>query len=164
MAQTVHLKLQIDGTDIEGESTITSMERGGTIECSSFEDHVETPREARTGAMTGRRKYKPVTISKRIDKTTPLLFKALTLNEPVTSAEFWFFRPSATGGGSEEKFQTILLEKAWISSIKRVSKDAIMGGENPPPMMEWVQFYFADITVTYEIGGATHTDTWTGEE
>lgn len=163
MAQTVHLKLQIDGNDIEGESTISSMDREGTIECNSFEDSVESPREARTGAMTGRRQYSPVAISKRIDKTTPLLFKALTNNEPVDKAEFRFFRPSAAGKGAEEHFQTIVLEDARISSITRVSKDAIMAGEDAPPMLECVKFVFSKITLTYEDGGATHTDTWKGE-
>jgi len=164
MAQTVHLTLEIDGNAVEGESTIASMEREGTIECSTFEDSVEQPREAQTGYMTGRREYSPIVISKRIDKTTPLLFKALTLNEPVTKAEFRFFRPSPGGSGAEEHFYTVLLEGAHISSITRVSKDAIMGGEAAPPMMEWVKFVFQDITVTYEIGGATHTDSWKGEK
>ena len=31
MAQTVHLTLRIDGNDIQGESTASSMEREGTI-------------------------------------------------------------------------------------------------------------------------------------
>ncbi len=117
MAQTVHLKLQIDGNDIEGESTISSMDREKTIECNSFEDSLRSPTEARTGLMTGRRQYTPVVITKRIDKSTPLLFNALTMNEPVDSAEFRFFRPSSGGSGAEEQFQTILLEDARISSI-----------------------------------------------
>jgi type VI secretion system secreted protein Hcp len=163
MAQTVHLKLQIDGNDVEGESTIASMEREGTIECSSFEDAVTTPREEVTGALTGKRRYSPVTITKRIDKSTPILWKALCQNEPVTSAEFRFFRPSPGGSGAEEHFQTITLENGYISEIKRVSEDSIMGGEKAPPMMEYVSIVFQDITITYEIGGASHKDTWKGE-
>ena len=163
MAQTVHLILKIEGNDVEGESTISSMDREGTIECNSFEDSVESPREARTGLMTGRRQYSPVVISKRIDKSTPLLFKALAMNEKVDEAEFRFYRPSPGGSGAEEHFQTIKLEGAHISSITRVSKDSIMGGENSPPMMERVEFVFETITVTYEIGGATHQDSWKGE-
>jgi type VI secretion system secreted protein Hcp len=163
MAQTIHLKLEIDGNAVEGESTISSMEREGTIECSAYEDAVQTPREETTGQLTGRRIYRPVTITKRIDKTTPLLWKALCQNEPVTSAEFRFFRPSPGGSGAEEHFQTVLLENGYVSAISRVSKDAIMAGENAPPMMERVSFHFQDITITYEIGGATHKDSWKGE-
>jgi type VI secretion system secreted protein Hcp len=165
MAQTVHLKLQIDGNDIEGESTIASMDREGTIECGSFVDGVTTPREEATGMLTGKRQYSPVTITKRIDKSTPLLWKALCQNEPVTMANFRFFRPSPGGSGAEEHFLTVDLENGYISAIKRLSEDAITSdlGESAPPMMESVSFHFQDITVTYEIGGATHKDSWKGE-
>ena len=101
MAQTVHLKLQIDGNDIEGESTIGSMDREGTIECSAFEYRLTTPREVGSGALTGRRQHSAVVITKRIDKTTPLLLKALCQNEIVTEATFRFFRPSPGGSGAE---------------------------------------------------------------
>ena len=41
-AQTVHLSLKANGSDIEGDSTISSMEREGTIECLTFEAAVAT--------------------------------------------------------------------------------------------------------------------------
>ena len=37
-AQTVHLWLTVDGTRIEGESSIQSLEREGTIECLSYSE------------------------------------------------------------------------------------------------------------------------------
>lgn len=161
MAQPVHLRLEIDGNSVDGESSIGSMEREGTIECSSFKYSVFTPFDG--GRMTGKRQHNPVEITKRIDKSTPLLFKALCQNDPVTMAEFRFFRP-ATGrtSGGEQHFFTVLLENGYISRISQVSEDA-MGGENAPPMMEEVAFVFQDITWTYEIGGATHKDSWRGE-
>ena len=88
MAQTVHLLLEIDGNAIEGESTIASLERAGTIECASFEHGLTAPVAA--GGRRGRRTHEPVTIIKRIDKSTPLLLKALCNSEPVTRAEFRF--------------------------------------------------------------------------
>lgn len=161
MAQTVHLKLMINGNDIMGESTIESMDRAETIECNSFEWGVEAPHEKSTGRRTGHRQHKQVVITKRIDKSTPLLFKALTANETVDSAEFMFFRPSPVGDGSEEKFMTTLIERGRISNIKQESKDNIMSeGKNSPPMWEEVSFVFERITITYEEGGITHTDTW----
>ena len=160
MAQTVHLKLEIDGNTIEGESTISSMEREGTIECSSFDYMLTTFYDYATGKLSGKRKHEPVVIQKRIDKSTPLLLKALCQNEPVTSAEFRFYRPSPGGSGAEEHFFTVLLENGHITSVKQVSEDAIIGGEAAPPMMEKVAFNFKTITWTYEIGGATHRDSW----
>ncbi len=162
MAQTVHLKLEIDGNLIEGESTVTSMEREGSIECLSFGYEVTTPRNA-SGALTGRRQHGPIRIHKRIDKSTPLLIKALCKNEPVTLGEFRFFRPDASGSGAEEHFYTILMEKGYVASVLQLSEDVIMAGDQAPPMMEEVSFVFRDITWTYEIGGVTHKDSWSGE-
>ena len=101
MAQTVHLKLTIQGNDIQGESTIASLERADTIECSSFSCGLMTPYDKTTMALTGKALREPVKIVKGIDKTTPLLLKALYQQEPVDSAEFRFYREDP--GGSGEK-------------------------------------------------------------
>jgi type VI secretion system secreted protein Hcp len=163
MAQTVHLKLKIDGNDIAGESTIASLERADTIECSSFKYSLVTPREEATAMLTGKRQHKPVKITKRIDQTTPLLLKALCNNEPVNEALFMFYRPSVTGAGVEEKYFTVKLENGFVATISQRSEDAITCGEAAPPMMEEIGFVFQDITWTYEINGATHHDSWKGE-
>lgn len=146
------VRLKIDGNDVEGESTITSMEREGTIECFGFQYDLTMPRDEATGALTGKRQHSPVTIIKRIDKSTPLLYKALCLNEPVTSAEFRFYRPSPGSADGEEHFYTILLENGYVTDISSVGRG-----------LERVSFVFQDITWTYEIGGATHKDSWLGE-
>jgi type VI secretion system secreted protein Hcp len=163
MAQTVHLWLTIDGNYVEGESSVVSLDRAGTIECSSFRYGVTTPYGRRSGRRTGRRQHEPVKVHKRIDKSTPLLLKALCNHEPVNEAEFRFYRPSPTGSGAEEHFFTVLLENGYISGVRQLSEDAIMGGEAAPPMMEEVTFVFQDITWTYEPNGATHHDSWRGE-
>jgi type VI secretion system secreted protein Hcp len=157
MAQTVHLRLQIDGNDIEGESTVASMDRENTIECSSFFYEITTDRNS-DGRLTGKRQHKPVKISKRIDKTTPLLLKALCRNERVNDAEFMFFRPSLGNSRTEEKFYTVLLRNGYISGVKQLSEDPITGGEDAPPMMEEVEFVFREIIWTYESSGTTHSD------
>jgi type VI secretion system secreted protein Hcp len=163
-AQTVHLILEIDGNAVEGESTVSSMEREGTIECSSFGENGYTPIDPASGLPTGRRQHRPITITKRVDKSSALLWKAWTNNEPVTRAEFMFFRPAAGGAGAEEKFLTILLEGGSIASMSVGSQDTITGGADAPPAMESVTFTFDQITWTYEAGGYTHTDTWSGSQ
>ncbi len=141
------LKLEIDGNYIEGESTIASMDREGTIQCGAFDHEVSVPYDAATAQTTGARVHGPISIIKRIDKTTPLLLKALCLNEPVDSAEFMFFRPATSGDGAEEKYLTILLENAKIVAI-----------ENAYPNVERVSFLSCKIRWTYEIGGAEFQD------
>ena len=85
-AQTVHIRLEIDGNLIEGESTIASMDREGTIEASAAGFSVHMPVDP-LGSPSGRHTYRPFVITKRIDKSSPLLFKALTLGEPVSRLE-----------------------------------------------------------------------------
>lgn len=139
------LRLQIEGNTIEGESPIVSLEREGTIDCHAFDHEVRVPYDAATLQTTGARVHSPISIIKRTDKTSPLLLKALCLNEPVTSAEFMFFRP--TPQGPEENYLTILLENGKIVAI-----------ENTYPNIERVSFVFQDITWTYEIGGVEFQD------
>ena len=159
-AQTVHLKLTIDGVWIEGDSTISSMGREGTIECSSFGENSYTPIDAASGLPAGVRQHRPITITKRVDKSSPRLWQAMVTSEQVESAEFRFFRPDSSGSGAEEHFLTILLEGGFIASMSVGSQDVITGGANAPPPMESVAFTFETITWTYEVGGFTHTDSW----
>lgn len=158
MAQTVHLWLQIDGSSVEGESRVATLDREDTIECSSFHYELTAARDA-TGRLTGKRQHAPAKIHKRIDRTTPLLLKALCEKEPVNQAEFRFYRTRVTRTGpTEEHFFTVLLEDGLISSVTQVSEDEIMAGEAAPPMMEEVAFTFQKITWRYEIGGQEHMD------
>jgi len=162
-AQTVHLSLEIDGNAIEGESTISSLGREGTIECSSFGENGYTPIDAASGLPAGSRQHRPITILKRVDKSSPLLWKAWANGEPVTSALFRFFRPSPVGGGAEEHFMSVLLEGGRITGMSVGSQDSLVGGPDAPPAMESVTFTFETITWTYEINGATHSDSWVAQ-
>lgn len=159
MAMTVHLELTANGTKIDGDSTIASMERENTIECLSFEDSVRTAREASSGMASGERTYEPVKITKRIDKSSPLLAKALCNNE-VIEATFKFFRPNPAGDGTTEQFYTIELQEARISSIFRVSPDVIDPASANAPATEEVGFVFGYIRWSYEPDGVEHVDHW----
>ena len=141
-----YLRLQIDGNDISGESTVLSLDREDTIECFGFDHKVSIPYDAQTHQL-GSRIHGPVSILKRTDKSSPLLYKALCQREPVTSADFMFFRPSLGVGGAEERYLTVRLETASIVSIETVY-----------PNVERVTFLYNDITWTYEIGGVTFRD------
>jgi type VI secretion system secreted protein Hcp len=159
MAETVHLFLKANGTDVSGESTQTSLGRENSIECLSFEDSVRTAREKGTGMATGRRTYEPIVFRKRIDKSSPLLAKALCNNE-VIEATFKFFRPNPNGDGTTEQFFTVEIAEGRVAHIKRVSPDTIDPASAQEPPTEEVGLVFHTITWTYEQGGVTHTDNW----
>ncbi len=159
MAETIHLQLKSNGIDIHGESTQTSLGRENTIECLYFEDSVRTAREKGSGMATGRRTYEPIVIRKRIDKSSPLLAKALCNNE-VIEGVFRLFRPSPTGDGTTEQFFTVEIAEGRIAGIERVSPDTIDPASAHEPPTETVSFVFHTITWVYEDGGVTHTDNW----
>ena len=159
MAMTVHLSLKANGEDVQGDSSITSMDREDTIECLSFHDSVRTAREASTGMATGDRSYEPIKISKRIDKSSPLLAKALCNNE-VAEGIFKFFRPNPAGDGTTEQFFTIEFQQGRVSSIVRNSPDVIDPAAATAPATEEVSFVFGHIRWTYEPDGIEHIDAW----
>jgi len=159
MAMTVHLSLKVDGEDIAGDSTITSMDREDTIECLSFQDGVRTAREASTGMATGERSYEPICISKRIDKSSPLIAKALVNNE-VVEGEFKFYRPNPLGDGTTEHYYTIEIKEGRVSSVERISPDVIDPASANAPATERVGFVFGYVRWTYEPDGIEHIDHW----
>ena len=58
---------------------------------------------------------------------------------------------------------TVVLGEGYVSSVRQLSEDVTIAGENDGPELEEVSCVFQDITWTYEDGGATHTDSWSGE-
>jgi len=144
------LWLSIEGNFIEGESTTPSFERENTIECCGLKHAVAgLQASAKPVGVT----HSPVTIVKRVDKASPLLYKALCENERVDYAEFRFFRPTSTGG--EEHYLTILLEEAAIVDIKKtVHMDGIIMQDLD---LQYVSFTFRRITWKYETTGVEYT-------
>ena len=121
MGQTVHLWLKVNGEDVKGESTQTSEGRDGTIECTYFESELMTAREVQSGLATGRRQHKPLLIKKAIDKSTPLIAKALTKNSKI-SGEFKFFRPNPAGDGTTQHFYTVKIDNGRSTAGEPIRK------------------------------------------
>ncbi len=159
MAMTVHLYLTANGTKIDGDSTIESLERADSIECLSFSDSVRTAREASSGLASGERTYEPIRIVKRIDKASPLIAKALCNNEAIEGT-FKFFRPNPAGDGTTEQFFTVVIEEGRVGSVTRISPDTIDPASSNAPPTEEVSFVFGKIRWTYEPDGVEHEDHW----
>ncbi|HRK23000.1 MAG TPA: type VI secretion system tube protein TssD [Fimbriimonadaceae bacterium] len=156
-AETVHLHLKSNGEDIQGDSTVTSLNRANTIQCLSFQDTVATVRAAGSGMATGRRTYEPIVFRKRIDKSSPLLAKSLVMNQ-VVEGQFRFYRPSPAGDGTTEHFFTIEFKEGRVSGIKRLSPSTIEPATANQPPTEEVSIVFNTITWRYLPTGATFTD------
>ena len=97
-----------------------------------------------------------------LDKSTPLLSKALTRNE-VIEGIFKFFRPNPTGDGTTQHFFTIEIKGGRVASQRQWVPDTITPASSTEPPLEEVSFVFHDIVWTYEDGGVTHQDTWNAQ-
>jgi type VI secretion system secreted protein Hcp len=160
MAESVALFLKANGTDVQGESTVTSLGRENSIECLAFEFRVASSiSQSVSGVATGRRRYEPIKIRKRIDKSSVLLFRALTLNQRI-DAEFRFFRPNPSGDGTTEHFYTITITNGRVAGVAQAVRDVFKSETASDPELEDVTFIFQTIKTTYVNGGIEHEDTF----
>lgn len=165
MSGRVYLKLKVAGTDIVGESTVTTI--GGVdvsqaIECEGYQEGVSSAQDPTSRRPTGQRIYEALTIRKWVDSASPELAKALVETQ-VCEGEFLFFRPAAEDRQMEHFF-TVKIERGRCSAIRRyLPKTDSSGGDvaavGKPPLEE-ISFVFGRITWTHIPGGKEHTDDW----
>lgn len=120
----------------------------------AFTHAVKIPRDAGSGQPTGRRTHDPMTISKLIDKSSPLLFNALTTGETLTKVEIKWYRPGFAG--KQEHFYTMELEDAVIVNIE-TSMGTEAGLISP---IEKVSLSYRKITWRHEIASTSGEDDW----
>jgi type VI secretion system Hcp family effector len=132
-AEPCYMSLRANGADIQPDST---MKQPKGIECVAFDNEVDVAGAVGTGMATARRVYKGIKCTKKVDKTSPLIFKALVSNQLV-DASFKFYRSSPDG--REDQFLTITIKSARVSNIRQT----VVNGN----LMEDVVFVFPNIHV-----------------
>jgi type VI secretion system secreted protein Hcp len=162
MAESIALKLKINGSDVAGESSIASsagQDRTNTIECVYYESTAHTPRDPTSGrSSVAARQLLPITIRKRIDKSSPLLIQALCQNQNV-EGEFWFFRPNPEDG-TTQFFYKVAIQQARVTSVKMIVPDTMDEHHANRPPLEEVSFSYAKITWTSVSGSTEFSDDW----
>jgi type VI secretion system secreted protein Hcp len=159
VAVPVYLFLKVNGVAVEGESSQTGFGREHSIECLYYQQGVATSRQASSGVATGRRTFEPLVIRKWIDKSSPLLAKALAENR-VVDGVFRFFRQNPSGDGTTQHYFTTEITMGRIAAITQFVTDVEEPGELPDQPFEEVQLVFNGISWTHEIGGVTYQDSW----
>ena len=165
MALNAYLRLkgQKQG-EIKG--SVIQKGREGKIMIIAVNHEIASPRDVATGMATGKRQHKPFTITKQIDKSSPLLFSALVNNETITDWELQFFTSqvkATAGAGVEVNHYTIKLTNAHVIDIKTIMPN----NKNPELAIyteyEELQFNYQKIEWTWTEGGVTFSDTWTSQ-
>ncbi len=126
-----------------------------TFEVYGWSHEIISPRDAASGLPTGKRQHKPVSITKPIDKSTPLFMKALIDNELFKSAVLTSYRDEGSG---ETVYRTLMLTDPWVST--RGGMGDTRGSSTDHEDREHVSFTYQKITWTFEDGGVTHEDSW----
>lgn len=122
-----------------------------------FSHSITSTRDAASGLPTGRRQHKPVTITKPIDKATPLLMKALVHGEVIGAVEIetgGFLPRGVSVPGAPVTYRLLNARVVSVSPFSRgIAPDAVV-------FMEEVEFVYSRIVVTWEDGGITAEDDW----
>lgn len=121
--------------------------RLGTSVVVGLSHEIVSPRDIASGLPTGKRQHKPLTITKYIDKATPLLYNALVMNENLTRVILTFYRPDRDG--VPVVYYTIELRDANVVTIS----DRLLNTEQ-------VSFTYQKIIWTWTEGGITAEDDW----
>jgi type VI secretion system secreted protein Hcp len=162
MALNAYLKLKGQKAG-EIKGSVTQKGREGKIMVIAVSHEIVSPRDAASGLPTGKRMHKPFVITKELDKSSPLLYNALTQNENIPEWELQFWTPqlsAATGVGAEKQHYTVKLTNANIANISF----RMLNNKNPEltryAEYEEIAFTYQKIEWTWVDGGIMAMDDW----
>jgi type VI secretion system secreted protein Hcp len=159
MALNAHLTLE--GTKSgKLKGSVQQQGREDSIMVIAVEHVISAPRDAASGQASGKRQHKPLTITKWVDKSSPILFQILVTNEVIKTFKLDFYQ--TTPEGAEEIFYTIELENASISEVKLVMLNNKYPDNMQQKEQENVSFTYQKITWTFQDGGISASDDWLG--
>ena len=124
----------------------------------AFSHRLKVPTDIQSGQPTAQRIHKPLTITKLFDKSSPLLYVALSTGERLPKVYLKFYRTSVTG--TQEHYFSIELEDAIITDI-----EAYMHNCQDPDCahfthLEDISFTYRKITWSHEAAGTSGADDW----
>jgi len=140
------------------EGGVTQAGREGMMEVYGFSHEVVSPRDAASGLPTGKRQHKPFTITKPVDRASPLLMQALTDNENITAFRLDAWRPSRAG--KEFQFYTIELVNASIAGVRQEQLNNKYPENLSHEVREHITFTYQKIIWTWHDPAITAEDDW----
>jgi len=131
----------------EFQGSCTAEGREGTIALVGYAHHVYVPRDPQSGQTTGTRRHNDLFVSKYIDRSSPLLFRALCTGENLIRVTIRFYRTDLAG--AIEHYYTIELDNAKIMAMQPSF-----------PNFESLSFVYERIKLTHEPSGTESEDSW----
>jgi type VI secretion system secreted protein Hcp len=150
-AGLVHIEMKITGKKtgvFKGDSNQKGHQDQILVSGYSFE--VDSPRDAASGQATGKRQYKPITITKELNGSSPQLLGACSTNEVLNSVVINFYKTDRTG--KEINYYRVTLTNASISQVRQYSSGATVS--------EDVSFTFQKIQQDDLVAKTTFQDDW----
>ncbi|EDY5732090.1 type VI secretion system tube protein Hcp [Salmonella enterica] len=141
-----------NGSPIIGSSLVTG--RIGAIELKAETHHLSIPVDGNTGRLTGTRVHTPITVQKDFDKTTPLLYKALSENQTLKSATIKMYQ--ILDAGVESEYFNIILENVKVTGIT----PNLFPGSGTGTHSETIQLRYEAITWKHCDGNIIYKDSW----
>ncbi|KIH83159.1 Hcp family type VI secretion system effector [Pseudomonas batumici] len=123
-----------------------------------FAHDITIPRDPQSGQPTGQRVHHPLMISKVFDKSSPLIFSALTSGETLTKCRLEWYRTSSSG--TQEHYFTIELEDAIVVDVKSRMPNCQDPNQAHFTHLEDVYFSYRKITWTHEVAGTSASNDW----
>jgi type VI secretion system secreted protein Hcp len=147
-ALNAYLKLKGEKQgDIKG--SVTQKGREGGIKVIAVSHEIVSPRDAASGLPTGKRMHKPIVLTLELDRSTPLLFAAMTKGEKFSTLSLDVGGPN--GGAS---LYRVALTGASISAIEFVT----LADKDTTAVK--VSLTYQKIEWTWVDGGITAMDDW----
>lgn len=160
----LHIEGERQGLITAGAFTEASV---GNIFVEGHEDQVlvqaighamNLPTDPQSGQPSGQRVHQPFTITKVLDKSSPLICTAMTTGEKLKICELRIYRTSVSG--VQEHFYTIKLKDAVIVAYYLMSPHAQDATTAHLTQLEVVSFSYRAIEWTHECCGTTGGDDW----
>ncbi len=124
----------------------------------AFKHEVMIPTDVQSRQPTGQRMHKPLVVTKVFDKSSPLLYTALTTGERMKKVEIKWYRTSMDG--VQEHYFTHELEDAVIVNIHAYMHNCQDPSLSHFTHLEDVSFTYRKITWTHEVAGTSGSDDW----
>jgi len=141
--------------EIEGACDIPSRE--GSMLVYEVDHCVELPTDNR-GVSSGRRLHRPLTVTKEIDKASPMILQALCTGERLSEVCLEYYRIDEVG--TEELYYTVMLSNALVSKVKPWVPNSLDATKTGFRHMEDISFIYEKIRWTWELDGIEYEDVW----